>query len=542
VGTGANLTIHPGVIVKPLSGVDLVVRRGLFAQGGAEPESLIAFTSIADDFYGGDTNGDGAATTGANSRWGTILIEPTALNANVVFDNCAFSWGSTSTGEGAVTLQGTLSPDFTNCLFSHNTNGLNYTQASGDSTAGKVIDCDFFDHSAYAIKNTGLAHVVSARNCWWGDDTGPTHASNPGGLGDAVTDMVAFSPWLGMGLGNYHMGDVSLNGEIHAYDASLVLQHAVGAITLTPQQQVIGNVDCDASLIAFDAAQILMYVTDLLVTFPCLEVALPVEAGGLDEERPGGRGETAAEVAVVSSPTPSPRGTATTWRATLTDVDLRDGGAVRVPLVVQGGESLQAAQFTLRPDDGALRIVGIEAGPAAEGTLFASHVDEEGVARIALASAQPFAPGTLAQLVVEVVPDPVSTRDLAIEFLEAIVDADDVLVASVGSRALVAAVPTLPERFELAQNRPNPFRAGDATVVRFLVPAVETGSVPVDLAVFGVDGRRVRTIASGPHVPGEYEERWDGRDDRGQRVASGVYFYRLRAGSFVDQKKMVLLK
>ena len=545
VGTGANLTLQKGLVIKPLSGVNLFVKRGLFAQGGAEPESLIVFTSPYDDFYGGDTNGDGAATDGTNLRWGRIEIQPTALNANVVFENCVVNYGVWSSSYGAVTLQGSLSPDFTDCIFAHNYNSIDYQQASGDSLLGKVTGCDFFDNGGYAIKNTGLAHTVSARNCWWGDDSGPTHASNPTGTGDPITNMVEYAPWQGMGLGNYHMGDVSLNGEIHAYDGSLVLQHLVSAITLTPQQQVIGNVDCDGNLLAFDATQILQYVAEVIVTFPCLEIIEPARDVAQVDERggpgPAGASPAASDAAAgdeeVVATAPDARGA---WAAQLVDVDLRPGARVKVPVIVRGTGDIYSAQFTLRPDAGAIRILGIERGIAAEGAMFASHVDDEGVARIALASVTPLEAGTFAMLEVEVVPLLEKTAELAIEFGEAIVNTEDIKIVSVGSRGVINPVSLLPESFSLSQNHPKPFRP--QTAVRFAIPPVVEGSVNVDLSIFGVDGRRIRTLASGPHAPGVYELRWDSRDENGSRVASGVYFYRLQAGSFTDQKKMVLLK
>jgi hypothetical protein len=535
VGTGSNLTLQKGLVIKPLSGVDLNVRRGLFAVGGAEPESLIVFTSPRDDFYGGDTNGDSTATDGYSLRWGTIQIEPTALNANVQFQNCVFAYATTSTSEGAITVQGTLSPDIDGCIFSHLTNGINYTQASGDSTKGKVTDCDFFDHSAFAVKNTGLAHTVSARNCWWGDNTGPTHASNPGGLGEPITDMVAYAPFQGMGLGNYHLGDVSLNGEVRAYDASLVLQHLVAPF-LTGQQQVIGDVTCASGLTAFDASQILQWVAQLIVTFPCLEIANPgLENGVLDDgDRLAGRAAGGGAPAVGLE-----------YVVSLADVPLESGARIRVPLVAEGIGEFTAAQFTLRPDAGVLRIVEIEAGDAVGEAQFRAAIDDEGVARIAAAGLVPMAAGALAVLTVEVVPAPDASGELAIEFLDAMLNEQDVLGSAQGSRGLpgdgTSVAGGLPTRFSLTQNRPNPVHAGAGTSIRFAIPQSVDAAV-TDLSIFGVDGRRVRTLVSGVKVAGEHEVTWDGRDDRGQRVASGVYFYRLSAGSFVAQKKLVLLK
>jgi hypothetical protein len=63
-----------------------------------------------------------------------------------------------------------------------------------------------------------------------------------------------------------------------------------------------------------------------------------------------------------------------------------------------------------------------------------------------------------------------------------------------------------------------------------------------EISVFDLAGHRVRTIVSGFVPAGDHEAVWDGRDDRGDRVASGVYFYRLRVGDELDTRRMVLVK
>lgn len=89
---------------------------------------------------------------------------------------------------------------------------------------------------------------------------------------------------------------------------------------------------------------------------------------------------------------------------------------------------------------------------------------------------------------------------------------------------------------ELAQNRPNPFNP--ATTIRFVLPSSER----VVVSVFDGNGRLIRTLLDGVRSHGPHEITWDGRDDAGDRVSSGVYFYRLTAGKFKESKKMVLLK
>jgi hypothetical protein len=88
----------------------------------------------------------------------------------------------------------------------------------------------------------------------------------------------------------------------------------------------------------------------------------------------------------------------------------------------------------------------------------------------------------------------------------------------------------------LAQNVPNPFNPD--TEIRFSVPT----RGPVRLSIYNVKGQRVRTLEDGIREPGEYAVHWDGMDHTGHSVASGVYFYALEAGNFVETRKMTLLR
>ncbi len=64
----------------------------------------------------------------------------------------------------------------------------------------------------------------------------------------------------------------------------------------------------------------------------------------------------------------------------------------------------------------------------------------------------------------------------------------------------------------------------------------------VGLVVYDLAGRHVKTLVDGMKEPGWYEIRWDGRNRRGDRVASGVYFCRLEAGGSKASRKVVVLK
>ncbi|MBD3404478.1 S8 family serine peptidase [candidate division GN15 bacterium] len=94
----------------------------------------------------------------------------------------------------------------------------------------------------------------------------------------------------------------------------------------------------------------------------------------------------------------------------------------------------------------------------------------------------------------------------------------------------------LPEAFELEQNYPNPFNP-TTTIAFTLSTATEVG-----LDIFNSLGQRVRQLHQGTLTAGTHQIEWDSRDDRGQEVASGVYFYRLSTPAQSASRKMILLK
>jgi len=95
---------------------------------------------------------------------------------------------------------------------------------------------------------------------------------------------------------------------------------------------------------------------------------------------------------------------------------------------------------------------------------------------------------------------------------------------------------SLPRQFALHDNYPNPFNP--ETRIRFEVGKQEN----VQLIIYDMLGRKVRTLVNDNYDPGMYVINWDGMNDSRQPVSSGPYLYRIKAGEFIDHKKMILVR
>ena len=100
----------------------------------------------------------------------------------------------------------------------------------------------------------------------------------------------------------------------------------------------------------------------------------------------------------------------------------------------------------------------------------------------------------------------------------------------------------IPQKFHLAQNYPNPFNP--ETVISWQLPV----SARVDLEIFNLLGQKINTLFSGNQKAGDYKISWNGKDNRGRKMASGIYIYRLKVSGRDDKplllksRKMILLK
>lgn len=268
IGTGATLTINPGIVCKFYTGDywgnnggKMDIFKGFSAIGGNSPDSIIVFTDIKDDFYGGDSNSDSTLTSAMLGDWEGLVFEDQSLDPLCNLTNCIIRFAK----KGITTIS--ASPAIDKCSINNNNYGVYATAASNPVFS----DCDFYDNFYFAIDNVDKSFVINAENCWWGSNLGPIQSNTPGdgtSVQEIVTDAVDYTPWKTTGAVNPLMGDVSLNGIVQAYDASLVLQKVVGSITLNSTQMAVADVSGVTGITSYDASLILQYVVGLIQSFP----------------------------------------------------------------------------------------------------------------------------------------------------------------------------------------------------------------------------------------------------------------------------------
>jgi hypothetical protein len=93
----------------------------------------------------------------------------------------------------------------------------------------------------------------------------------------------------------------------------------------------------------------------------------------------------------------------------------------------------------------------------------------------------------------------------------------------------------IPNEFKLGPNYPSPFNP--ETTIKYAVPKDDN----IQIEVYNILGKKVRTLFEGQQTAGAYEVRWDARDDYGSTLSSGVYLIALRSGNFVTAKRVTLL-
>jgi hypothetical protein len=312
------------------------------------------------------------------------------------------------------------------------------------------------------------------------------------------------------------MGDVSLNGLVQAYDASLILKYVVnsGPDTLNALQQSVADVTGDGTISAYDASLILQYVVGLTETFP------------IEMNKKGNYNTNSAKIFALQKDASA--------TVSIGSIAAKHGDQIKVPVSFESVSGVAALQAKLKIDPKLFSVVNVKAsGIAADQQL--TYATSPGEVRFALASSKVFdQPGVVAEITLNVSNDVSGTVHAAIQPVQFLVNEQDM---SSAVKSADIEITGRPAHFELSQNYPNPFNP--ATTITYQLP---NDGVDVHITIYNILGQVVKTLVNEQKNAGVYSVVWDGKNDEGIAVTSGVYIYQLKSGNFMQSKKLMMLK
>jgi hypothetical protein len=321
------------------------------------------------------------------------------------------------------------------------------------------------------------------------------------------------------------------------------LRYSVRLLSLSPLQLVAADVTGDGRASGFDVSYILRFRVGMIDGFPegkeWLFLPEKMDYDSLSSDQLG-QDYTALVYGDVSGNWPGGGTPKTAVVQPLLRVGLPregrlpQGSVVSIPLVLERADGVLSADVDVVYDSRTLRLREVQT------TAFTLHflmtyLDRDGILRIAMASDEELSgTGELLHLLFQVMaPDdgPLqSSLQISATVNEGIIAADRVIDQILSSPGDV------PTASDLKQNYPNPFNPD--THIRYSIAAGEQ----VRLCIYNMLGQVVATLVDGIQLPGSYEIAWDGKDGKGGEVPSGIYYYRLTAGSFSSCRKMLLVR
>jgi hypothetical protein len=286
-------------------------------------------------------------------------------------------------------------------------------------------------------------------------------------------------------------GDINADGIIGTADATIALQSAVGTKTFTMPADTIdfwaGDVTGNGTVSALDASYILRKVAGDTVTFaPKLAKAF------------SGMVEFGKATAISNT--------------------------VTIPVKVSNAQNVTAVTFTVNVDSKTASFEGTKTSLPKDWIVMSSNAN--GVVTVAMAGLTPISSSDVA------------TISITLKDKEASININGSgFVNEAASQGLsLENVRMVPSEYALDQNYPNPFNP--TTTIKYQL----TQDSKVNLTIYNLQGQVVRTLVNDNVAAGFQSITWNGKNEMGQTVASGMYMYRIQAGSFVSVKKMLMLK
>jgi hypothetical protein len=215
------------------------------------------------------------------------------------------------------------------------------------------------------------------------------------------------------------------------------------------------------------------------------------------------------------------------------EFSVKAGEEFVLPIELSEMPETYSAEFSLDCNASWLEVKGVSLSEQTSGFMMEDKVEGNQV-KIALAGAKPVGSGVFVNITFKVSENVRDGEGTEIRLTSLRVNESQKVELNLAY--LVTVGNSVPVRFSLSQNHPNPFNP--ATTIGYTLP---TRSF-VALEIYNLLGQKVVTLVNQDMEAGVHQVVWDGKDSQGNKVSSGVYFYRIKADNFSEVKKMVMMK
>ena len=348
-----------------------------------------------------------------------------------------------------------------------------------------------------------------------------------------------------------------LGNSISAYDASFILRQVVGVIDFTPFQMIAGDVSGNGAISAYDASYVLRYVVGAINEFPVGEdwtfvpVSFSINESNwnsapdsisyapLNSDQSDQDFKAIIYADVSGNWAPSVKDLAAVPKNVTGTVSIAWGEVKSIsqqefiiPLCLDITGELLSVELNMSFDPDVLSFQGIIPGDNMK-NFYHDYQITENQLKLALAGVEPVVSETDIFLKFETI-DKKNKSETVVEITEIILNEGHLLTNLTNSE--FSFNPTIPISTELFQNYPNPFNPQ----TRIDYQLHEKAQVKID--VYNLIGQKIKTLENKEQPAGHYSVMWDGCDELGNKVVSGIYLYQIHAGKFVKTRKMALMK
>ena len=301
------------------------------------------------------------------------------------------------------------------------------------------------------------------------------------------------------------LGDVTLNDTVSYYDGSMVLRYLVGLEEFNYNQMVAADVTVDGTVTALDASIIGQYTAELVDSLPYTDQALLAGSG---------------EFQIQGN-------------------SFYPGQELSIPISILNGDNLLSFEMDIYFDPNSVQFVSLDWSEMIDHFTIEENVTQ-GSLHYAGAGLSPDGQNGVFGNINLIVLEGFSADSFEISInnykINETVIGSETIAVFMNSSILKTHSENMPDQLSLLQNYPNPFNP--STVIKYDIP--KSSHVKID--IYDYRGRHLKSLIDRESDPGISQVEWNSTNDNGEKVAAGVYIYKIETRDHVISRKMILLK